>query len=151
MNRTSKSISCPNIAALHLVRLKQLNTYKDSGGNKTPTFWLLCTQFLRRNNTINSTWNETWHATIYPTTQCTNRQILTSAKIQFWPSTHVVDAASFVKISRNSRQAKVITHSTGYQTLWADENSGQNCITTKSVKRWGSWAPIGVKLLSMVW
>ncbi len=57
---------------------------------------------------------KTWHAKIYFPTQCTNWQILTSAKkIRFWPSTHVIDAASFVKIASNSGQAEVIARSTG--------------------------------------
>jgi hypothetical protein len=43
--------------------------------------------------------------------------ILTSAKkIQFQPSTHVIDEASFVKIASNSWQADVIARSTSYQT-----------------------------------
>jgi hypothetical protein len=51
-------------------------------------------------------------------TQCTNWRILTSAKkIGFQPSTHVIDAASFVKITSNSWQAEVIARSTRYQTL----------------------------------
>ncbi len=45
------------------------------------------------------------------------RTILTSTKkIQFWPSTHVIDEASFVKIASNSWQAEVIARSTRYQT-----------------------------------
>jgi hypothetical protein len=45
------------------------------------------------------------------------RTILTSEKkIQFCPSTHVIDEASFVKIASNSRQAEVIARSTSYQT-----------------------------------
>ncbi len=66
---------------------------------------------------------KTWHAKIYLPTQCTNWRILTSAKkIKFWPSTHVINAASFVKIASNSRQAEVIVHSTRYQTLWMDKS-----------------------------
>jgi hypothetical protein len=43
--------------------------------------------------------------------------ILTSEKmIQFRPSTHVIDEASFVKITSNSWQAEVIARSTSYQT-----------------------------------
>jgi hypothetical protein len=43
--------------------------------------------------------------------------ILTSKKkIRFWPSTHVIDEASFVKIVSNSWQAEVIAGSTSYQT-----------------------------------
>jgi hypothetical protein len=43
--------------------------------------------------------------------------ILTSAKkIQFLPSTHVIDEESFVKIASNSWQAEVIACSTRYQT-----------------------------------
>jgi hypothetical protein len=46
------------------------------------------------------------------------RMILTSKKkIQFLPSTHVIDEASFVKIACNSWQAEVIVRSTSYQTL----------------------------------
>jgi hypothetical protein len=46
------------------------------------------------------------------------RTILTSAKkIQFWPSTHVIDEESFVKIASYSWQAEVIARSTRYQTL----------------------------------
>jgi hypothetical protein len=45
------------------------------------------------------------------------RTILTSAKkIQFRPSTHVIDEASFVKIASNSWQAEVIARSMSYQT-----------------------------------
>ncbi len=52
------------------------------------------------------------------TTQCTNWRILTSAKkIQFRPSTHVIDAASFVEIASNIGQAEVIARSMRYQTL----------------------------------
>jgi hypothetical protein len=61
---------------------------------------------------------KTRHATIYLTTQHTHWQILTSAKkTQFRPSTHVIDAASFVNIASNDGQAEVITRSTRYQTL----------------------------------
>jgi hypothetical protein len=61
---------------------------------------------------------KTWHAKIYLPTQCTNWQILTSTKkIQFRPSTHVINAASFIKIASNSGQAEVIVRSTHYQTL----------------------------------
>jgi hypothetical protein len=61
---------------------------------------------------------KTWRAKIYLPAQCTNRRILTSAKKKrFQPSTHVIDAASFVKIASNSWQAEVIAHSTRYQTL----------------------------------
>jgi hypothetical protein len=43
--------------------------------------------------------------------------ILTSKKkIQFYPSTHVIDEASFVKIASNSWQAEVVARSTRYQT-----------------------------------
>jgi hypothetical protein len=46
------------------------------------------------------------------------RTILTSKKkIQFRPSTHVIDEASFVKIACNSWQAEVIARSKSYQTL----------------------------------
>ncbi len=46
------------------------------------------------------------------------RTILTSAKkIQFRPSTHIIDEESFVKIASNSWQAEVIARSTRYQTL----------------------------------
>jgi hypothetical protein len=42
----------------------------------------------------------------------------TSAKkAQFLPSTHVINAASFVMIASNSTQAEVIVHSTHYQAL----------------------------------
>ncbi len=66
---------------------------------------------------------KTWHAKIYfLPTQNTNQQILTSTKkILFWPSTHVINAASFVKIASNSGQAEVIACSTRYQTLWTDK------------------------------
>jgi hypothetical protein len=44
--------------------------------------------------------------------------ILTSTKkIQFLPSTHVINEASFVKTASNSWQAEVIARSTSYQTL----------------------------------
>ncbi len=80
---------------------------------------------------------KTWRAKIYLPTQRTNWQILTSGnKIQFWPSTHVINAASFVKIASNSWQAKVIAHSTRYQTLWTDKNSARNHSTTKLVLKW---------------
>jgi hypothetical protein len=47
-----------------------------------------------------------------------HRTILTSAKkIQFRPSTHVIDEESFVKIASNSWQAEVIVRSMRYQTL----------------------------------
>ncbi len=65
------------------------------------------------------------------------RTILTSAKkIWFWPSTHVIDEASFVKIMSNSWQAEVIARSTSYQTPWMDENSARNHSTTKLVFKW---------------
>jgi hypothetical protein len=38
-------------------------------------------------------------------------------KIRFRPSTHIINAASFVKIASNSWQAEVIARSTRYQTL----------------------------------
>ncbi len=77
---------------------------------------------------------KTRHATIYLTTQCTNWRILNSTKkTQFWPSTHVIDAASFVKIASNSEQAEVITRSMHYQTLWTDKNLARNYITMKLV------------------
>jgi hypothetical protein len=61
---------------------------------------------------------KTRRAKIYLPTQRTNQQILTSAKkIRIQPSTHVIDAASFVKIMSNSWQAEVIACSTRYQTL----------------------------------
>ncbi len=65
------------------------------------------------------------------------RRILTSAKkIQFWPSTHVIDEASFVKIASNSWQAEVIVRSMRYQTLWTDKNSTRYHSTTKLVLTW---------------
>jgi hypothetical protein len=61
---------------------------------------------------------KTWHTKIYLPTQRANRQILTSAKkIQFQPSTHIINAASFVKNVSNSGQAEVIAGSMCYQTL----------------------------------
>jgi hypothetical protein len=61
---------------------------------------------------------KTWRTKIYLPTQRTNQQMLTSAKkIQFLPSTHVIDAASFVKIASNSWRAEVIARSMCYQTL----------------------------------
>ena len=62
------------------------------------------------------------------------RTILTSAKkIRFWPSTHVIDEESFVKIASNSWQAEVIARSTRYQTLWADKNPARYHSTTKLI------------------
>jgi hypothetical protein len=44
--------------------------------------------------------------------------ILTSAKkIRCWPSTHIINEESFVKILSNSWQAEVIARSMRYQTL----------------------------------
>jgi hypothetical protein len=64
----------------------------------------------------------------------TNWRILTSTKkMQFWPSTHVIDAASFIKIVSNSWPAEVNARSTRYQTLWMDKNSARNHSTTKLV------------------
>ncbi len=64
-----------------------------------------------------------------------HRTILTSTKkIRFWPSTHVIDWESFVKIARNSWRAEVIARSTSYQTLQTDKNSARNYSTTKLVK-----------------
>jgi hypothetical protein len=37
--------------------------------------------------------------------------------MQFLTSTHVINAASFIKIASNSWQAEVIARSTRYQTL----------------------------------
>jgi hypothetical protein len=46
---------------------------------------------------------KTWRAKIYLLTQRTNWRILTNPKmIQYGPSTHVINAASFVKIASNS-------------------------------------------------
>jgi hypothetical protein len=46
------------------------------------------------------------------------RTILTSKKkLQFQPSTHVINEASFIKIASNIWQAEVVVHSTSYQTL----------------------------------
>ncbi len=68
-----------------------------------------------------------------------NRTILTRAKkIRFWPSTHVIDEESFVKIARNSWQAEVIARSLRYQTLRTDKNSARYHSTTKLVKMWAS-------------
>jgi hypothetical protein len=68
-------------------------------GEKKRTFWYLHTQFLRRNGTLYYIQTKTWHAKIYFPTQCTNWQILTSAKkIQLLPFTNIIDAASSVKI-----------------------------------------------------
>jgi hypothetical protein len=65
------------------------------------------------------------------------RRILTSKKkIQFWPSTHVIDEASFVKIAINSWQAEVIARSTSYQTPWLDKNLARNHIAMKLVFKW---------------
>jgi hypothetical protein len=62
------------------------------------------------------------------------RTILNSAKkIRFWPSTHVIDEESFVKIANNSWQVEVIARSTSYQTLWTDKNSERYHSTTKLV------------------
>jgi hypothetical protein len=45
------------------------------------------------------------------------RTILTSKKkIRFLPSTHVINEASFVKITSNSWQAEAIARSMSYQT-----------------------------------
>ncbi len=61
---------------------------------------------------------KTWRAKIYIPTQHTNWQILTSAKKDMiLTSTHVIDAASFIKNASNSGQAEVIARSTRYQTL----------------------------------
>ncbi len=65
------------------------------------------------------------------------RMILTSKKkIQFWPSTHVIDEASFIKIASNSWQAEVIERSTSYQTPWTDKNLVKNHSATKLVFKW---------------
>ncbi len=65
---------------------------------------------------------KTWCAKIYCTAQRTNFQRLTSAKkVRSWPSTHIINVASFVKIASNSGQAEVIARSTRYQTLWTDK------------------------------
>ncbi len=94
---------------------------------------------------------KTWRTTIYPTTQRINRQILFIAKkIQFWPSTHIIDAASFIQIASNSGQAEVITRLMGYQTLWTNKNLVRNYSTTKLVKSLRSWASIEVKLLKCI-
>jgi hypothetical protein len=78
----------------------------------------------------------TWCATIYLATQHTNWWILTSPKkIQFWPSTDVIDAASLVQIASNSSQDEVIMRSTCYQTLWTDKNLARNYSTKKLVKK----------------
>jgi hypothetical protein len=62
------------------------------------------------------------------------RTILTGVKkIQFRPSTHVIDEESFMKIARNSWQAEVIARSTCYQTLQMDKNLARNNSTTKLV------------------
>ncbi len=53
-----------------------------------------------------------------------------------WPSTHVIDEESFLKIASNSWQAEVIAHSTRYQTLWTDKNSARYHSTTKLVLKW---------------
>jgi hypothetical protein len=45
--------------------------------------------------------------------------------MQFWPSTHIIDAASFVKTTSNSWQAEVIARSTRYQTLQTDRKFGK--------------------------
>ncbi len=67
---------------------------------------------------------KTWCAKIYLPTQCTNREyctILTSKKkIQFWPSTHIIDEARFVNIASNSCQAEVIARSTSYRIPCTD-------------------------------
>ncbi len=61
-------------------------------------------------------------------------KLLTGAKNKrIWPSAHVIDAASKVKIVSNSRQAEVIVRSTHYQTLWTDKNLARNYSTTKLV------------------
>ncbi len=62
--------------------------------------------------------------------------LISAKKIWFWPSTHVNNEASFVKIASNSWQAEVIAHSTSYQTLWTDKNSARNHSTTKLVFKW---------------
>ncbi len=60
--------------------------------------------------------------------------ILTSEKkIWFWPSTHFIDEASFVKIVSNSWQAEVIARSMSYQTPWTDKNLARNHSATKLV------------------
>ncbi len=64
------------------------------------------------------------------------RMILTSAKkIRFWPSTHVIDEASFVKIASNSWQAEVIGRSTSYQTPWM-EKIWQETTVLQRVFKW---------------
>ncbi len=63
--------------------------------------------------------------------------ILTRAKkIQFWPSIHIIDEESFVKIASNSWQAEVIAPSMRYQILWMDKNSARYHSTTKLVLKW---------------
>ncbi len=88
-------------------------------------------------------------AKIYLPTQRTNWQILTNTKkIRFWPSTHGIDAASFVKIASNSWKAEVIARSTRYQTLWTDKNLARNHSTTKLVLSGQSRPSIRLELLS---
>ncbi len=69
-------------------------------------------------------------------------------KIQFWPSTHVIDESSFVKIASNSWQAEVIARSTSYQTPQTDKNSARNHSATKLLSG-RSWPSIALKLLTL--
>jgi hypothetical protein len=64
-------------------------------------------------------------------------KLLTSKKkIQFQPSTHIINEASFVKIVSKSWQAEVIARSTSYQTPWTDKNLARNRSATKLVFKW---------------
>ncbi len=75
--------------------------------------------------------------------------ILTSVKkIWFWPSTHIIDEASFVKIASNSWQAEVIVRSTHHQTLWTDKNLARNHILQSYFKCGWSRPSIALKLSS---
>ncbi len=97
-------------------------------GKYVLNFYIGITHYILRES-------KTWHAKIYLPTQWTNwRILLTSAKkIRFWPSTHVIDAANFVKIASYSGQAEVIARSMRYQTLWTDKILARNYRTTKLV------------------
>ena len=80
---------------------------------------------------------EYWPLGWYPVvakTFTTGEQVLTSPKkIQIFPSTDVIDAASLVQFASNSGQNEVITHSARYQTLWTDKNLARKKLRLTSV------------------
>ena len=66
------------------------------------------------------------------------------------PSTHVIDATSFVKMCQQEKKEEAISYISSYQTLTADKNSKLFKLVRSSKKSGRRYATIAVNLLTRI-